>query len=103
MARLDDQRGTADHLHAWDADMKCSVCGVSRLVIGNARLEGALMASESSEHVLTEALHSMQETRFLLADLRVFSQRIGEAVAVLEQGIADARYALNLSDPLEKL
>jgi hypothetical protein len=69
------------------------------------RLKGGLIAIESAEHVLTEALRAMVETRFLLV-----CGHPEDAVAALERGIAAARYALNQTDeepdptdPLEKL
>lgn len=68
---------------------------------GDQRLLGAVLASESYENVLREAMRSMVEARFLLGDIGSnFSllERRDHAVRVLEAGILDTREALGLSD-----
>jgi hypothetical protein len=94
--------GSSDHLHHfpethfWDEEQ----------ALAAERLLGAIIATESSAQVLTEALRSMIEARFLILDP---DSNPTAAIAVLDQGIAQARDALNLSDepeptdPLDKL
>jgi hypothetical protein len=57
---------------------------------GDMRLEGARMHESAAEGVATEALRCMVEAHTL-----VVNGYGGDAIAVLEQGIAEARYALN--------
>jgi hypothetical protein len=57
---------------------------------GDMRLEGARMHAKAHDHVVTEALRAMVEAHTL-----VVNGYGGDAIAVLEQGIAEARYALN--------
>ena len=57
------------------------------------RLVGALQSSDAGAHVMNEALRAMIEARFLL----VTGHR-ADAMAVLDKGIGELRYALNLSD-----
>jgi hypothetical protein len=62
------------------------------------RIVGALIASDASAHVLTEAMRAMVEAWFLLAQISPAGsllERSEQAVEVLEQGIAEIRYALN--------
>lgn len=56
---------------------------------GDMRLEGARMHESAAEGVLTEALRCMVEAHQL-----VVNGYGGDATAVLEQGIAETRYAL---------
>jgi hypothetical protein len=57
------------------------------------RLVGALMASDSSEHVLRDALSAMIEARDMISiDAPLAATR------ALDRGIAQTRYALNLTD-----
>lgn len=60
------------------------------------RLLGAIEASDAAVGVLTEAMRVMIEARFLLVAAQ--AAPITEAVAVLDKGIADVRFSLNLSD-----
>jgi hypothetical protein len=68
---------------------------------GTHLLIGALMASDSAAHVMTEALRTMVEAWFILAQISPrgsLLERSEQAVEVLEQGITDLRYALNITE-----
>jgi hypothetical protein len=78
------------YLAAWDGGLA-----------GTDRLVGALMASDSAAHVMTESLRAMVEAWFILAQISPTGsllERSEQAVEVLEQGIADLRYALNITE-----
>lgn len=59
---------------------------------GDLRLQGALIHATATNHIVTEALHTMQEAHTLIVN-----GYAGDAISVLEVGIAQARYALNLT------
>jgi hypothetical protein len=84
------QMRRSDLMAAWDGRQA-----------GTDRLVGALMASDSAAHVMTEAKRAMFEAWFILAQINPdcsLLERHRQAVEVLEQGIADLRYALNITE-----
>ena len=74
----------------WDKFRRYKDRGSSRDRLAEERLKGGIIATESAAHVLTEALHCMVEAHQLIVN-----GYGGDAIATLEQGIAETKYALN--------